>query len=102
MIEETAVTAKKDEELRVKSVTNVKKLGGAIASIVGQGNKCSITAIGAGAVNQAVKGMAIARRMASTSGQDLAFIPAFQTLDLSKEGGKEEVTAIKFIVFVRD
>ena len=51
-------------------------------------------AIGAGAVNQAIKAMAIARGFVAPSGLDLICIPAF--IDIEIDG--EERTAIKIIV----
>ena len=36
-------------------------------------------------------------RMVATTGYDLVFRVGFLTVDLSGEGGKEEVTAIKFV-----
>lgn len=51
-------------------------------------------AIGAGAVNQAVKAIAIARGYVAPSGIDLVCVPAFADVEI--EG--EERTAIKFLV----
>jgi stage V sporulation protein S len=51
-------------------------------------------AIGAGAINQAVKAIAIARGFMAPSGVDLVCIPAFS--DVNIDG--EERTAIKFLV----
>lgn len=86
------------ETLKAKKSTNVHDLAGAIAGVVAKGNVCEIVSIGAGALNQSVKAGIIARKMLSSSGVNLAFIPAFVTLDLSaEEGGKEEVTAVKLI-----
>lgn len=51
-------------------------------------------AIGAGAVNQAVKAVAIARGFVAPSGVDLICVPAF--IDITIDG--EQRTAIKFIV----
>lgn len=53
-----------------------------------------IQAIGAGAVNQAVKAVAIARGFVAPGGIDLICVPAFT--DILIDG--EERTAIKFIV----
>lgn len=53
-----------------------------------------IQAIGAGAVNQAVKAVAIARGFVAPAGVDLICVPAFT--DIVIDG--EERTAIKFIV----
>lgn len=51
-------------------------------------------AIGAGAINQAIKAVAIARGFVAPSGVDLVCIPAFT--DIQIDG--EERTAIKLIV----
>jgi stage V sporulation protein S len=51
-------------------------------------------AIGAGAVNQAVKAIAIARGFVAPNGIDLVTIPAFAEIVIDGE----ERTAIKFIV----
>ncbi len=53
-----------------------------------------IQAIGAGAINQAIKAIAIARGFVAPSGIDLAFVPAFQEISINNE----ERTAIKLIV----
>ncbi|WP_038069291.1 stage V sporulation protein S, partial [Thermoanaerobacterium aotearoense] len=53
-----------------------------------------IQAVGAGAVNQAVKAIAIARGFVAPNGIDLIAIPAFSEIEI--EG--ETRTAIKFIV----
>ena len=53
-----------------------------------------VQAIGAGALNQAIKGIAIARGFVAPSGKNLICIPAFS--DIVIDG--EERTAIKLIV----
>ena len=53
-----------------------------------------IQAIGAGALNQAIKSVAIARGFVAPGGIDLVCVPAFT--DIQIEG--EERTAIKLIV----
>jgi len=53
-----------------------------------------LQAIGAGAINQAVKAVAIARGFVAPAGIDLICIPAFKEVEI----GGEERTAIKFIV----
>ena len=88
------------ETLRAAAKTNPQLLGGAIAKVIAKGNQCEVTAIGAGAINQAVKGCAIARRMVATTGYDLLWRMGFLTVDLSEEGGKGEVTAMKFISYI--
>jgi stage V sporulation protein S len=54
----------------------------------------ALLAIGAGAINQAVKAIAIARGFVAPSGMDLICIPAFT--DIMIDG--EERTAIKLII----
>jgi stage V sporulation protein S len=51
-------------------------------------------AVGAGAINQAVKAVAIARGFVAPSGVDLICIPAFTDIEIDGE----ERTAIKIIV----
>jgi stage V sporulation protein S len=89
------------ERIRVASSTPNQGLAGSIAKVIGNGYECELTAIGAGAVNQAVKGLVIARRMVSSSGYDLLFAPGFTTLNLEDVGGKSEITAIVFRTVLR-
>ena len=53
-----------------------------------------IQAIGAGAINQAIKAIAIARGFVAPSGMDLICIPAFTDIIIDNE----ERTAIKLII----
>lgn len=87
--------SKQRERLKVSASTRPQVLAGAIAKFITQDRKdVELVAVGAGAVNQGVKGLIMARRFVSSSGLNLAFIPAFETLDID---GAER-TAIKFIV----
>lgn len=86
--------SKQRERLKVKSTTRPQELAGAIAKYITVDRKdVEIVAVGAGAANQAVKGLIMARRFVSSAGIDLAFIPAFETIEID---GKE-ITAIKWI-----
>ena len=51
-------------------------------------------AVGAGAINQGIKGIAIARGFVAPTGKDLIVVPAFSDILID---GKEK-TAIKLIV----
>lgn len=82
------------EVLKVSAKSNPNSVAGALAGVVREKGTAEIQAIGAGAINQAVKSVAIARGFVAPSGVDLICIPAFT--DISIEG--EERTAIKFIV----
>ena len=83
-----------NEVLKVASKTNPNSLAGATASIIREQGQAELQAIGAGAINQAVKSIAIARGYVAPGGIDLICIPAFKDIEI--EG--EERTAIKFIV----
>lgn len=86
------------ETLRVSSKTDVRKLGAAIChAIKNNGGRVDLRAIGAGAVNQAVKGIAVARGMAAPDGGDLKAVPAFADVELENA----PKTAVKFIVHWR-
>ena len=70
--------------------------GGGLIEIVGGVNQnvCEIQAVGAGALNQAVKAVAISRGYVAPTGKDLVMIPAFS--DIQIDGNLK--TAIKLIV----
>ena len=80
--------------LNVAAKSNPNSLAGAIAGVIREEQKVTVQAIGAGATNQAVKGIAIARGFVAPSGHDLICIPAFE--DVFIDG--EERTAIKIII----
>ena len=80
--------------LKVSSKSNPNSVAGAIANIFREKGSVEIQAVGAGAINQAIKAIAIARGFMAPSGLNLVCIPAFS--DISIEG--EERTAIKLII----
>lgn len=80
--------------LKVSAKSNPNSVAGAIAGVLKEMGSAEIQAIGAGALNQAVKAVAITRGFVAPSGIDLICIPAFT--DIQIEG--EERTAIKLIV----
>lgn len=82
------------EILKVSSKSNPNSVAGALAGVVREKNMVEIQAIGAGAINQAIKSIAIARGFVAPSGMDLVCIPAFTEIKI----GDEERTAIKLIV----
>ena len=82
------------EILKVSSKSKPNSVAGALANVFREKGKVEIQAIGAGALNQAIKSIAIARGFVAPSGKDLICIPAFS--DISIDG--EERTAIKLIV----
>lgn len=88
------------EMLKVSSKTEANKLGAAIyRALKSNGKKVEVRAIGAGAVNQAVKGIIVARRLAAPEGGDLKIVPGF--VDTKVEGKDDLMTAMRFIVYWR-
>ena len=82
------------DTLKVSSKTKPNSVAGALANAFKEVNQVEIQAVGAGALNQAIKAVAIARGYIAPSGKDIYCIPAFS--DVYIEG--EERTAIKLIV----
>ena len=85
------------EVLKISSKSNPNSVAGAIAGLVKESNQARMQAIGAGALNQAVKAVAIARGFVTPSGVDLVCIPAFAEVQV--EG--EERTGMMLIVEAR-
>jgi len=82
------------ELLKVSSNSSPNKVAGALAGVLREEGKAELQAIGAGAINQGVKAVAIARGFVAPSGVDLICIPAFTDIEIDGE----ERTAIKLIV----
>ncbi len=80
------------ETLKVSANSQPKSVAGAIAAILRNNQDVEIQTIGAGAVNQAVKSVAIARGYVAPNGIDLVCVPAFSQSEI--EG--EIKTGIKF------
>lgn len=80
--------------LQVASGSTPSSVAGAIAGMIREKGFCELQAIGAGAVNQSVKAIAIARGYMAPSGIDLVCIPAFVDVKISGE----DRTAIKFVI----
>ncbi|WP_296128971.1 stage V sporulation protein S [uncultured Senegalimassilia sp.] len=83
--------------LKVSSKSSPASVAGAIAGMVKDGVGVEIQAVGAGAVNQAVKAIAISRGFLSPIGIEIACIPSFA--DIVIDG--EYRTAIRFAVAPR-
>ncbi|HIS28744.1 MAG TPA: stage V sporulation protein S [Candidatus Avamphibacillus intestinigallinarum] len=80
--------------LKVSAKSNPNSVAGALANVLREKGSAEIQAIGAGALNQSVKAVAIARGFVAPSGVDLICIPAFTDIMIEEE----ERTAIKLIV----
>ncbi len=82
------------ETVRVSGQSRPNSVAGAIAALLRLHGEVEVQAIGALAVNQAVKAIAIARSYITADGLDLFAVPSFVKLELENE----ERTAMKFVV----
>jgi len=82
------------EVLKVSANSQPKSVAGALAAILRENSTAELQAVGAGAVNQAVKAIAITRGFVAPNGIDLVTVPAFSEITIDGE----ERTAIRFIV----
>lgn len=83
--------------LKVSSKSSPNSVAGAIAGIIRESKSVEIQVIGAGAANQAIKAVAIARGYLAPIGIDIVCIPAFSSIIVNGE----EKTAIKLLLEVR-
>ena len=80
--------------LKVSASSKPTSVAGAIAGVIREKGNVEIQAVGAGAANQAIKSIAVARGYMAPSGVELICIPAFANIEI--DGG--ERTAIRLIV----
>jgi stage V sporulation protein S len=80
--------------LKISTKSNPNSVAGAIAGLIKEKGRAEMQAIGAGALNQAIKAIAIARGFVAPSGVDLICIPAFTEVKIEDE----ERTGIKLAV----
>ena len=85
------------EVLKVSSKSNPNSVAGALAVTIKESGRAEIQSIGAGAINQAVKAIAIARGFLAPIGKDIVCVPAFTDINISGQ----ERTGIKFILSER-
>ncbi len=83
--------------LKAGAKTNPSSLAGAIAGLIREEGWAEVQTIGAGALNQTIKAVAIARGYVAPSGYELICIPAFEDIEIDGE----ERTAIKVIIETR-
>jgi stage V sporulation protein S len=84
--------------IKVKAISRTAAVAGAIAGVMREKKHAEVQAIGAGAVNQAVKALILAKNFLIQDGMDIVFIPEFVNIEI-----EEKVrTAIKFVVEPRE
>jgi len=80
--------------LKVSARSKSAAVAGAIAGVIRENGRAEVQAIGAGAVNQAAKAVAIARGYLALDGIDAICIPAFTDVIIADQ----ERTALRFVV----
>ena len=85
------------EILKVSSKSNPNLVAGALAGVITEQKEAELQAVGAGAVNQAIKAIAISRGFLAPSGIELVCAPAFLEVVMNNE----TKTAIKLTVTVK-
>ncbi|MBD7983601.1 stage V sporulation protein S [Sporosarcina sp. Sa2YVA2] len=80
--------------LKVSSRSNPNSVAGALVAVIRDQGYAEMQAVGAGALNQAIKAVAIARGFVAPSGNDLVCAPAFTDIEINGEGR----TALKLLV----
>ena len=86
------------EILKVSAHSRSTAVAGAIAGVIRGGTNADVQAIGAGAVNQAIKAVAIARGYLEEDGIDIVCVPSFVEIDIDGQ----ERTAVRFSVERRE
>lgn len=83
--------------LKVSSKSSPASVAGAIAGMVKDGVPVNIQSVGAGAVNQAIKAVAIARGFLIPAGFDISCSPTFSDIEIDGQSR----TAIRIQILVR-
>jgi stage V sporulation protein S len=96
MSDEIVTPSTEEPFLRVSAGSNPQSLASAIAHALYDNRQVKLRAVGAGAVNQAVKAIAIASGYVAPRGMVLNCRPGFQTIE-SRDG---EISAIVFAITV--
>jgi stage V sporulation protein S len=80
--------------IKVSATSRTSAVAGAIAGVIREHRRAEVQAIGAGAVNQAIKATAIARGYLLEEGIDVVCMPEFTTVEID---GKER-TAVRLVI----
>ncbi|MCI8350459.1 MAG: stage V sporulation protein S [Oscillospiraceae bacterium] len=82
------------EILKISAKSAPNAVAGAIAGVIREQGEVEVQAVGAGAANQAIKSVAIARGYLAPIGIDLICTPSFASVEINGEAR----TAIRLIV----
>jgi stage V sporulation protein S len=89
-----AETQRSAEVLKVSTRSRPSAVAGAIAGVIRENGMAEVQSIGAGATNQAIKAVAIARSYLNEEGIDIICVPSF--IDVAIDD--EERTAIRLLI----
>ena len=84
--------------IKVRAISRTAAVAGAIAGVMREQKHAEVQAIGAGAVNQAVKALILAKNFLAQEGMEIVFIPEFVNIEIEDKVR----TAIKFVVGPRE
>jgi stage V sporulation protein S len=82
--------------LKVGGGSDPRAVGSAIAHSLAEGKQVTLRGVGAGAINQAVKAIAIATQWTAPRGYGLACIPGFEDIE-GRDGGKISAVSLRII-----
>ena len=80
--------------IKVAATSRTSAVAGAIAGVIRDHKRAEVQAIGAGAVNQAVKAMTLAVNYLKEDGITISFVPEFADITIEDKVR----TAIKFVI----
>ena len=86
------------EVLKVSSKSNPNSCAGALAGVIRHNGKAELQVVGAGALNQAIKAVAIARGFLVSAGLDVVCVPMFADIEIDGQSR----TAIRLLVEDRE
>ena len=86
------------KQIRVSGKSPVPQLAGSIILSIEEGNSVEVRAIGAGAVSQMYKAIAVARGTLASRGKDLLIKPGFS--EIKEEGAEERTVMIANLVIL--
>ena len=89
-----SMTESDGDVLKVSARSRPSAVAGAIAGVVREAGRAEVQAIGAGATNQAVKAVAIARDYLRETGIEAVCLPAFIDITIDNE----DRTAIRLVI----
>jgi stage V sporulation protein S len=87
-------TSKPVNIIKVSARSRTAAVAGAIAGVMRESQHAEVQAIGAGAVNQAVKAIVIAKGYLAEEGVHIVCVPSFVDVDIDAQ----ERTAIRFVI----